>query len=97
MFIACVVFYGIKIATVYLISGEEKSWPERLTCGVARHAEYFFTQYDLKENALVAIHALRREICYTLDGIRSGKLIEDVSDWSPAGLAALALPLEHFN
>ncbi|MCU6329925.1 hypothetical protein KSU19_19930 [Enterobacter quasiroggenkampii] len=60
-------------------------------------AEYFFTQYDLKENALVAIHALRREICYTLDRIRSGKLIDDVSLWSSAGLKALTLPLENFD
>jgi hypothetical protein len=60
-------------------------------------AEYFFTQYDLKENALLAITAMRREICYTLDKIRSGELIDDVSLWSSAGLKALTLPLKNLD
>ncbi|WP_199637826.1 hypothetical protein JEM67_22595 [Serratia sp. PAMC26656] len=48
-------------------------------------AEYYFEKYDLRQNAELAVMALRRELLYT-----STLFPDEVSDWSPAGLEALS-------
>ena len=48
--------------------------------------EYYFQQYDLSENALLAIGALRRELCYVADAHP-----DDPDDWSKAGMLALSI------
>jgi len=48
-------------------------------------ADYYFEKYDLRQNAELAVMALRRELLYT-----STLFPDEMSDWSPAGLEALS-------
>lgn len=56
----------------------------------AGDSEHFFTQYDFRENAQLATEMIRREICYTASGIQLGEVEGEVTNWSPAGVRALA-------
>jgi len=49
-------------------------------------AEHYFQQYDLKQNAELAIGLFRREVCYV-----AMECPDELDNWSPAGIAALAL------
>jgi hypothetical protein len=47
--------------------------------------EYYVTQYELLQNADIAIDLLRRDICYA-----ASESPDDEADWSKEGIAALA-------
>lgn len=48
-------------------------------------AEFYFEQYDFRQNAELAIRMLRCEVCYVADACPN-----DLDNWSEAGLNALA-------
>lgn len=48
-------------------------------------AEFYFEQYDLRQNAELVIGTLRREVCYVADACP-----DELDNWSEAGLNALA-------
>jgi len=48
-------------------------------------AEFYFEQYDLPQNAELAIRMLRCEVCYVADACPN-----DLDNWSEAGLNAMA-------
>ncbi|MEK8800209.1 hypothetical protein P2S53_09685 [Escherichia coli] len=47
--------------------------------------QYYFEQYDFRENARLAIRMLRCELCYV-----AGDCPDELDNWSEAGLNALA-------
>lgn len=53
-------------------------------------SEHFFTQYSFTQNAQLVIEMIRRDVCYTASGIQLGIIEGEVTDWSPAGIKALA-------